>query len=522
MAVTKEEARQEQAQRELARRNMADYTRYMLPEQMARAMQPFHELTCELLEQVLLHITTQGKEGIGRLMIFMPPGYWKSLLVSRLFPSFGLGKFPDMNVITSSYSSKMAFKNSRNCRDFVVSQKFSAVFGDLSSYAGSVEMVEMSENVKAVEEWRLSNPHRGGSWAAGVNGSVTGERAHLFIIDDPFKDRKEAESQGARDDLWDWMNDVVKTRLEIGGAIVIPQTRWHPDGISGRLLKDMADNPQADQWTVLSLMAMWEPSKTPEGMGFEEYHLLKLQDGVWVDQKDPMGRQPGEALWPLKQNEKELQALRSVNPYGFESLYQQQPYLRSGDFFEREWFEIVNKLPPEEDVLHRIRCWDKAGSKSGKGDYTTGALLSVTKDDFVHVEHMARQRGTPKMRNDLIRSTAIADKKRKGPKIVVWHQQDPGTSGLESAQATNRMLAKEGITGRFETVTGDKEVRAGPWSTAVQGGMAFLVRGGWNRAFIDEHAAFPGTYDDQVDITSWGFNKLMEMVNKPKRESRIW
>jgi phage terminase large subunit-like protein len=51
----------------------------------------------------------------------------------------------------------------------------------------------------------------------------------------------------------------------------------------------------------------------------------------------------------------------------------------------------------------------------------------------------------------------------------------------------------------------------------------FLVRGGWNRPFIDEHAAFPdGNYDDQVDICSWGFNKLMELANKPKRESRIY
>ena len=482
MAVTKEEARQERARRELARRYFVDYAKYMLPENMAVMMQPFHVRVCDLLEQVLSYINTQGKHGVGRLMIFMPPGYWKSLLVSRLFPSYGLGKFPDMNIITSSYSSKMAFKNSRQCRDFVKSREFEMVFGDPTILA---EPVKMSEDVKAVEEWRLSAPHRGGSWAAGVNGSVTGERAHLFIIDDPFKDRKEAESETARDDLWDWYNDVVTTRLETGGAIVIPQTRWHPDGLSGRLLREMAVNPLADHWTVFSLSAIWEPPQVPDDMAFEEYFDLKLQDGVFISEKDPMGRRPGEPLWDMKHSRKELEARRSVDPYGFESLFQQMPYLRSGDKFQREWFEIVNHPPPADEVELRIRFWDKAGSKSGKGDYTTGALMSVTEQDFVYVEHMVRQRGTPKQRNDKMKSIALADKKRKGPAVKAWHQQDPGTAGLESAQATNRMLAKEGVEAHFETVTGDKVVRSGPWSTAVEGGQVFLVRGGWNREFID-------------------------------------
>lgn len=520
MAVTKKEARRESARRELARRFLADYAGYVLPEQMAAVMQPFHYEVCALLEEVYRYIQTQGNEGIGRLMIFMPPGYWKSLLVSRLFPSWALGKYPDMNIITSSYSSKMAFKNSRQSRDFVKSRRFEAIFGDSTIMA---EPVKMSEDVKAVEEWRLSAPHRGGSWAAGVNGSVTGERAHLFIIDDPFKDRKEAESESARDDLWDWYNDVVTTRLEIGGAIVIPQTRWHPDGLSGRLLKEQATNELADRWAVFSLMAMWEPPQLPEDMEFEEYFELKLQDGVFITEEDPMGRKPGEVLWPLKNSKQELEARRSVDPYGFESLYQQQPYLRSGDKFQREWFEVVNHPPSAEDVIHRIRFWDKAGSKSGKGDYTTGALMSVTESGFVYVEHMVRQRGTPKQRNDKIKTIGLADKKRKGPKVIVWHQQDPGTAGLESAQYTNRILAKEKIEAHFEPVTGDKIVRSGPWSTAVEGGQVFLVRGGWNREFIDEHAAFPdGRFDDQVDISSWGYNKLMELANKPKRESRIY
>ncbi len=509
--------RREDARRRLARRNFVDYARYMLPEDMAQAMQPFHILICEALEQVLAYIMSGGEAGFGRLMIFMPPRYWKTLLASRLFPSWALGKWPDLQVITTSYSSKMALKNSRNSRDFVMSKRFGNLFGVRAS---GNEPVVMSRDVQAVEEWRLAKPHRGGSWAAGVGGSLTGTGAHLFIIDDPFKDRAEAESEARRDSLWDWYNDVAVTRLEKGGAIVIPQTRWHVDGLSGKLLKEMATNPLADQWHVLSLMGLWEPPKALEETSFADYRMRKLEEGVWVDDVDPLGRAEGAALWPEKQSVEELAAIRSVNPRGFESLYQQQPYLLEGDMFKREWFEIVPAPPAPEEVLLRMRFWDKAGSRSGKGDFAAGALMSLTRGGRVYVEHMARRQGTPRMRDELMIRVSQQDRKRPGKMGAVWHQQDPGSAGLDSAQMTNRMLARLGLQGRFEPVTGSsgsKEMRAGPWSSALEGGMVFLVRGAWNRAFIDEHLAFSeGRNDDQVDVCSWGFAKLMKMNGNTK------
>jgi phage terminase large subunit-like protein len=108
-------------------------------------------------------------------------------------------------------------------------------------------------------------------------------------------------------------------------------------------------------------------------------------------------------------------------------------------------------------------------------------------------------------------SSMKADRQRR-PIWAVWHQQDPGSAGLDSAMATNRMLAKLKFTALFETVSGSKEVRAGPWSSALQGGGVRLVRGGWNEAYIEEHVAFPkGKYDDQEDWSSWGYSKLIEL-----------
>jgi predicted phage terminase large subunit-like protein len=114
------------------------------------------------------------------------------------------------------------------------------------------------------------------------------------------------------------------------------------------------------------------------------------------------------------------------------------------------------------------------------------------------------------VREEMILRTARDDANRAGPTVRIWHQQDPGSAGLDSAQATSRMLARLGFTARFETVTGDKEVRAGPWSTACQGGHVRLMRGAWNQAFIEEHTAFPkGNHDDQVDAASGAFAKAV-------------
>ena len=117
-----------------------------------------------------------------------------------------------------------------------------------------------------------------------------------------------------------------------------------------------------------------------------------------------------------------------------------------------------------------------------------------------------------------MRKTAMLDREMYGV-VKIWHQQDPGSAGQDSAQATNQTLT--GFTAKFETVTGSKEDRSGPLESALQGGLVVLLQGAWNDDFIDECVAFNrGKYDDQVDAASGAYNKLLEMIGK-KRESRI-
>jgi predicted phage terminase large subunit-like protein len=536
----KGEARRELARRELARRRLADYCAYVSP----WFQRPRHlQYAVRKLEEVERYVRTRGEEGIGRLLIMMPPRHGKSELVSRHFPAWVLGRNPDVRVVLTSYGADLAVRNSRALRDQVSGMKFVNVFGErgtpppaptqMGTFGEGRIVVELSSDSRNVQAWDLAAPARGGVVATGVGGALTGMGANLLIVDDPVKNREEAESEEARRRVWEWWTSTAYTRLEEGGAVVGMLTRWHTDDWAGRLLAAAAHEAGADQWEVVCFPAIAEgisqdrqdeedgQDKTWSEERGEGIHRIRQDEEDGQDKtflmgksdggRDVLGRRAGEALWPEKYNVEDLERIKAnVGAYDWEALYQQSPYSRSMGFFKREWFAVVEQGPKEEEVVERVRAWDKAGTATGKGgDYGVGVLLAMTSLGVVYVEHVERGQWRPMEREEAILRCAEIDRMRKGARTMIWHQQDPGSSGLDSAEATNRMLAGKGFEARFETVTGTKEVRAGPWSTMCQGGGVRLVRGGWNEAFVAEHEAFPrGRYDDQVDAASWGFVKL--------------
>jgi predicted phage terminase large subunit-like protein len=196
-----------------------------------------------------------------------------------------------------------------------------------------------------------------------------------------------------------------------------------------------------------------------------------------------------------------------MDAYNWEALYQQQPVLRAGNYFKREWFVVVDEVPFDR-LRARVRYWDKAGTEGG-GDYTVGVLMSLDVQGYFYVEHVERGQWSPNQRDEAMLRTAKLDKQRPGPTTTIWHQQDPGSAGLESAQATNRLLV--GYAVHFELVSGSKESRADPLASQCEVGRVRLVRGAWNEAFIEELCGFPrGRHDDQVDGGSGAFSKLAE------------
>src|SRR5690349_4351673 len=335
------------------------------------------------LEQVARYILTDGKEGISRLMVFMPPRYWKSQTASRKFPAWLLGKNPDLRIILTSYNADLASKHSKAVRDYLQSDEYSQVFGALASTA---EPVELDPESKASASWDIAD-RRGGMQATGVGGGITGFGANLFIIDDPVKGRKEASSETVREDSFEWYKSTAYTRLEDHGAIVVIQTRWDVQDLSGKLLNAMVSDEDADQWDVVFM-----PAIAPEADEYPKNHeefVENLLGGVFLPMGgDQLGRAPGEALWPQKHD---LQALRikkaNMDDFEFAAQYDQMPKLAKGNFFDEDDFDIVPRAP---EGLRWYRYVDLALGKTQQSDFNATAAVAMDMEGELYIRDMIR------------------------------------------------------------------------------------------------------------------------------------
>ena len=296
-----------------------------------------HETICAALEEV-------EKGHYQRLIISMPPRHGKSELASRRFPAWFLGKDPYRQVIFATYNADLAADFGRAVREVMRTPAFKQVFPGCKLRVGS----QSSDRIQT-DEGGVAN-------FVGVGGALTGRGADLLVIDDPIKDRETADSKRERDNLWEWFTQVAMTRLMDGARVVIIMTRWHEDDVIGRLtdVKNPCYNSEiAEQWKVLSLPAI-------------------------AENDDPMGRQPGEALWPERYNLKFLNEIKRLNARGFSALYQGKPTPDDGDFFKKEWLKLYS--PDELPTALRIYvASDHAVSVSQTADKT--CLLPVGVDE---------------------------------------------------------------------------------------------------------------------------------------------
>jgi len=503
ISMTPHQAYDEKNLRKQARRNFLSYCQYV----DERYETPRHiRLLASKLQQVALFVASGGKQGIGRLMILVPPQHGKSQLASRNFPAWFLGLLPDSHIILTSYGESLATRHSRFIRDQIVDERYQAIFGQKSD---KMVPVELSSDSRSTENWDLARPYRGGVKAAGVGGGITDLPAHLFIVDDPFKNREEAESESRRELVDDWFKSSARTRLRPNAAVVIFHTRWHPDDLAGRLMQRMVSDPLASQWEIVCLPGL-AIDTYPASV---EVQRRKMRDGIFLPLSDPLGRMPDEALCPEWYDRDWLISTKSdLGLYDFEALYQQQPYSLQGNMFDRDWFTIVDQGPGNA-VWARIRAWDKAATPGG-GARSASVKMSWGLDDFLYIEHSTANQFSSAERDEFMIEIGMEDYRNDGP-FIIWHPQDPGSAGLDSAQAFNNLLADNGLIGTFDQVTGSKEVNAGPLATKAKGGRVRLVRGAWNDEFLDEYAAFPkGRFKDRVDGGSSAFNVLRKIVEE--------
>ena len=387
-------------------------------------------------------------------MVSMPPRHGKSEYCSKYLPSWFLGSFPDRRVILTSYEATFAASWGRKSRNLL--EEHGHLFGR-----------KVATSPSAADQWDIQG-HSGGMVTAGAGGAITGKGAHLAIIDDPIKNSEEAASQTIRDKIWEWYQSTLYTRLEPDAVLIVIQTRWNEDDLCGRLINEA--NSGGERWRILELPAI---------------------------------NDDGAALWPERYSIADLNRIkRSVGAYHWEALYQQRPSPREGNLFK---VNRLNFCDVEPVGLKMSRAWDLA-STEGDGDYTAGVRIGKDAEGRIFVCHVKRGQWATDERDREIRLTAEED----GFKCRQRMPQDPGQAGKSQVPHLARLL--HGFPLHFQTVSGDKVTRADPFSSQVNAGNVWLVRGDWNRDYIEELRQFDrGKHDDMVDASSDAYDEVFSM-----------
>lgn len=405
----------------------------------------------------------------GRMMVFMPPGSAKSTYASVVFPSRYLGSQGGRRLILASYGDDLARKMGRRTRSIVKQPRYFGITG-----------CGLTVESSAAQEFSLTNGSE--YMACGIMSGITGNRANGIIIDDPIKGREQANSETVRAKTWDAYEDDLKTRLIPGGWIVLIQTRWHQDDLAGRILPE--------DWNGESGRILCKDGN--------EWEVLCLQARCEVD-NDPLGRAQGEYLWP-EWFDRRHWAQFEQNPRTWAALYQQRPTPLDGDLFKPDQIKIIDALPAES--IQWVRGWDLASATDG--DYTAGVRLGRLPDNRLVIADVARMRVGPDARDAAIVNTAALDGRRTKQSIP----QDPGQAGKTQVLYLTRSLV--GYTVISSPESGDKVTRAEPVAAQINVGNVLMLRGDWNKAFIDELRVFPnGSFDDQVDGLSRAFAELI-------------
>ena len=370
---------------------------------------------------------------------------------------YRLERDPSTRILLCTYSHLQARKLSRTIRKLAIDRG-----------------VAVSATANTVDDWETEAG--GGMRSVGVGAGVASVNADLILIDDPIGKRADAESEASRETVWDWLTTDILARAEPHTSVIFSMPRWHFDDPSGRL---QSRHP-----------GVWELVDLP---------------GV-AEEDDPLGREPGELLWPSHRPQSWVDEMRmELGSYGFASAVQCRPVPREGGMFKWKWLEhhFVDIVP--RSVQRRVRYWDLAGTEGG-GDYTAGCRVSLGTDGLFYIEHVLRGQWAPGYRDSQVQSRCLADAKVPGI-YEVGIEREAGIGGEDRTRAVVGQLA--GLSVYSDRPTGSKEARADPVASQMEVGNVRIVRGDWNRDFIDELMTFPnGLHDDQVDALSGAFSRL--------------
>ena len=470
--LTKKSVQIEMARRELARRHYIHYLCYV------NGAGWKHTRFAEYLAwEIESFIETETGNAYDILVLETPPQHGKSMTVTEALPSWVLGRHPDWRVILASYNDDSAERFARRNKEKIL------------EYGKNLFGISIGKISRAKEFELDSKPGEipGRLISRGIKAGVTGNPANLLIIDDPIKNREEADSITYRDKVWgEWLNSF-KARLAAGAKIVVIMTPWHEDDMAARLLN-------------------------------AEKNITLVRLPVEAEQNDPLGRSPGDALCPeLGKDNSWLQQFKESylndaqgGPRAWTALYQCSPRVEGGNLIKRDWWRYYDTKNAPAFATNVISV-DAAFKGGEQNDFVAIEVWGKSCNDYYLRYCLNRHMDFPQTL-DAIRTVR---KLYPDAMAVLIEDKANGSAIIQTLQKEMFCIPVNPL--------GGKEARVNAVSPMIESGHVYLPQGAeWLSGFVDQCTAFPaGKNDDMVDSATQALSYLLhasgEITKAPQR-----
>lgn len=440
---------------------------------------------CDELQKIG-HTVIQKKDKEYDLIVNIPPGTTKSTICSEMFHAWlWIARVPNdmdktgafIRIISGSFKDEIATELAEFAKDIIMSDKYQLYFPEL--------VIRKDKSAKT----NYKNTEGGQRSSTSVGTSPMGKHAHVIIIDDPV-DPEQALSDLERDKANRWCDNVAATRKvnkRVTVTIMIMQ-RLHKVDPTGHWVSRHGD--KIKQIILPGIIKYGDTKYRVHPPELERFYKNGLLD-------------------PNRMSNSVLEEMRQrLGPYGFSAQIGQDPRNTEDGMFQRDYFEIVDSAP--YGGTKWVRGWDLAATseKEAKKNkiqaaYTAGLKMKYCNGIF-YIGHVARKRvADPRA---IMRNTASQDEKG----TIVDFPQDPGSAGKVQARSIAAHMV--GFDCRYSVESGEKMLRAAPFSSQCAAGNVKLVRGEWNEEFLEEGEFYPNGFKDQIDGGSRAFNRLTKEI----------
>jgi predicted phage terminase large subunit-like protein len=419
---------------------------------------PHHRKLSKIFEDVI-----EGKK--KRVIINIAPRMGKSEFSSYLFPAYFLGKFPEKKIIMGTHTAGLSEDFGRRVRNLIESEEYNEIFSKTA----------VAEDQKAAGKWSTS---AGGQYyAAGVGGALAGRGADLFVIDDPHSEQDmKANSRLSFDAAWSWFQQGPLQRLMPGGAIIVIMTRWSLIDLTGRLIDFSIKNPDADQWEIVELPAIFNEDTDNE-------------KSLWPEQ------------WPLDL----LKAKKAnLDPRFWNAQYMQNPTSDISALIPRASWKIWEpEEPPRCEFI--IQSWDTAHEVKTTSDYSACTTWGVwyNEEDNNSPNLILLDAFKDRMTFPDLKQCALKHWKEWEPDAFIVEKKAAGAPLIQELRAMG-IPVQEFTPSRGKTAgSTDKVARLNAVSDLFSSGRVWAPDTRWAKEVIEEVAAFPvAEHDDYVDTVS--------------------